>query len=166
MIIKQNLPENYNDEFYNTCFNTWPGLCIVAEDSEKNIGDKIIGYTLGRVTPPMFNEKSDGFVISLAVNKPYRGKQIAQSLMKKLHDQLYHLYGLDNVSLHCRVSNEAAIKLYSDCFDYKCVKKVDGYYDDGTLNCKKCPAECLTCIGPKNCTKCDVSATSNFKNFF
>jgi len=79
----------------------------------------------------MFNEKSDGFVISLAVNKPYRGKQIAQNLMKKLHDQLYHLYGLDNVSLHCRVSNEAAIKLYSDCFDYKCVKKVDGYYDDG-----------------------------------
>lgn len=42
----------------------------------------------------------------------------------------------------------------------------DGFYDDGTLVCKKCPAECLTCTGPKNCTKCDVSASSNFKNFF
>jgi hypothetical protein len=25
----------------------------------------------------------------------------------------------------------------------------DGFYDDGTLVCKKCPAECLTCTGPK-----------------
>ena len=56
----------------------------------------------------------------------------------------------ESVSLHCRVSNEgnkntstnintntnyiAAIKLYSDCFDYKCIKKVDGYYDDGEGN--------------------------------
>ena len=41
----------------------------------------LILILIGRVTAPMYNpypQKSEGFVISLAVNKPYRGKQIAQ----------------------------------------------------------------------------------------
>lgn len=41
-------------------------------------------------------------------------------------------YGpVDTVSLHCRVSNSQAIRLYSGFFPYACVSVVPKYYQDG-----------------------------------
>lgn len=140
----KNLPENYSDDFFKRHLNTWPALSIVAV---KN--DELIGYALGRaeicrdakvVSTSEFDGKRlsytaptpryNGHVTSLAVHSPYRGLGVAKSLMQSLHTQMLAVHGISEVSLHCRVSNIAAIKLYSDFFSYSCASRVSHYYED------------------------------------
>jgi ribosomal protein S18 acetylase RimI-like enzyme len=40
-------------------------------------------------------------------------------------------YKVKSVSLHCRVSNTAAINLYFNTFKYRCVDELKRYYEDG-----------------------------------
>ena len=40
------------------------------------------------------------------------------------------VHNIDQVSLHCRVSNAAAISLYSEFFTYQCAQRVPHYYED------------------------------------
>lgn len=139
----ETLPENYSDEFYRRHLFTWPRLAIVAEKD-----NKLIGYTLGRVdtqsalriasssssvpdigtyTPPV----TVGHVASIAVYPPYRKLGVARSLMDMLHTEIAnHESPVDTVSLHCRVSNAQAIRLYSGHFPYQCVSVVPEYYAD------------------------------------
>lgn len=136
----RNLPENYSDDFFKRHLNTWPALSIVAVKD-----DELIGYALGRsevsrdkvvstegnkfsyVSPtPRYN----GHVTSLAVHPPFRGLGVAKSLMQSLHTQMLAVHGISEVSLHCRVSNLAAIKLYSEFFSYSCASRVPHYYED------------------------------------
>lgn len=139
----RNLPENYSDDFFRRHLNTWPALSIVAVKD-----DELIGYALGRsevtrVTKVVSTSGSNGklsyvsptpryngHVTSLAVHPPYRGLGVAKSLMQSLHTQMLAVHGIDEVSLHCRVSNLAAIKLYSEFFSYSCASRVAHYYED------------------------------------
>ena len=54
-----------------------------------------------------------GHVTSLAVYKEYRQLGVARELMTRLHEEMTQFYGIDTVSLHCRVRNTAAIKVNS-----------------------------------------------------
>ena len=52
-------------------------------------------------------------------------------MMKMLHEQFVNEHKVDSVSLHCRVSNQNAIDLYLKLYNYKSIKVIEGYYDDG-----------------------------------
>ncbi len=119
----ENLPENYSDDFFRRHLATWPQLSIVAEEN-----DEFVGYALGRVeisptqspkpkavigkVTPNVKPIYRGHVTSIAVNSPYRGRGVAKNLMETLHSQFACVHNADEVSLHCRVSNIPAIRLY------------------------------------------------------
>ena len=134
----ETLPENYTDEFYQRCLRTWPKLCLVAEKE-----NRLIGYTLGRTDterpprPPAQPGKNDvylppvtvGHIASIAVYPQYRKMGVARGLMDMMHLQLA-AQNVDQISLHCRVGNTQAIRLYSGHYPYQCVKVLPLYYDD------------------------------------
>jgi hypothetical protein len=81
----QNLPENYNDYFYENHLTNYPELCWVCETQEDQ---QLVGYALGRVEKERhsFGGRPTasghppgtmlGHVVSLAVHKPYRGAKV------------------------------------------------------------------------------------------
>jgi N-alpha-acetyltransferase 10/11 len=132
-----NLPENYPDVFFQRHIYTWPELSIVAEDPEN---DYIVGYALGRVemvprkTQSVWGVKDrpeySGHITSIAVEREYRGIGMANSLMTRLHEEFIEHFDVNSVSLHCRVTNRAAISLYMKKLDYQCTDRVAKYYAD------------------------------------
>jgi N-alpha-acetyltransferase 10/11 len=106
----ENLPENYELDFYQHQLNTWPELCILCEC--ENDLTRIAGYALGKVelianknptSKYMMPSVHIGHVRSLAVSTTHRHKNIALHMMKKLHEQFHSIYNVDEVSLYCRV---------------------------------------------------------------
>eukprot|EP01036_Dinobryon_divergens_P027385 gene27385-36153_t len=150
----ENLPENYSNSFYIDHLSKWPELSIIAETSKK----ELVGYALGRIETiikedpykKVFRPHDIGHIASLAVNQNFRGLGVAQSLMGTLHRNFASHYGIDSVSLYCRVSNAAALGLYSKVFAYRCDRLVEEYYPDkesawimslsGLLEVKSTPA--------------------------
>jgi len=139
----ENLPENYTDEFYTRHLASWPALSMIAESKED---ERLIGYALARVEASATSAKKVvtvgkndvylppqmiGHVASIAVYESHRGQGVAKALMKALHSQLVNAHSVDQVSLHCRVSNVQAIRLYSSHFPYRCTNVVPSYYADG-----------------------------------
>ncbi len=117
---RETLPENYDDGFLKTHILSWPTLALVAENKENGI----LGYCLGRVEVkyPAIGIRTESFtssghVTSLAVYPAYRNKRIAHRLMTKLHETMCDRYDVNEITLHCRPTNEAAIKLYKS-FSY------------------------------------------------
>jgi len=136
----QSLPENYSDSWYENHLRKFPGLSLIAENEHQ----KLIGYALGRIEEPeapLYIHSSvvkdidqpamAGHVASIAVSHNSRGKGVAKVLMKKLHSQFLAEYKVKSVSLHCRISNTAAINLYFNTFKYRCVDELKRYYEDG-----------------------------------
>lgn len=135
-----NLPENYDSYYYSRQISILPELSIIAESSDK----ELLGYALGKLEPTtpiryqyeqpvsssvkIFNT---GHIASLAVYEKARGLGIAKSMMVIIHNEMGKNFGVDEAFLHCRVSNIAAMKLYSTAFSYKCVSRLRSYYDDG-----------------------------------
>ena len=138
----ENLPENYTDEFYQRHLASWPALSVIAECTTS---EKLIGYALARVEASgaprrivavgrndvILPPHNIGHVASIAVYESHRGQGVAKKLMQTLHSQLVSAHGVDQVSLHCRVSNVQAIRLYSGFFPYRCTSVVPNYYADG-----------------------------------
>ena len=71
-----------------------------------------------------------GHVTSVAVYHHYRQQGIGKTLMQKLHSEMADRFDTKTSSLHCRVTNLGAISLYEKIFNYKCVKRLRGYYAD------------------------------------
>jgi ribosomal protein S18 acetylase RimI-like enzyme len=88
----QNLPENYNNYFYETHLSNYPELCWICETEDQT---QLVGYALGRIEKERhaFGGRPTssghlpgttlGHVVSLAVHKPYRGAKIGYGLMFK-----------------------------------------------------------------------------------
>eukprot|EP01039_Chlorochromonas_danica_P004998 gene4998-5489_t len=134
---RANLPENYSHLFYSSHLDRFADLSLVAETDQA----ELIGYALGRIErdeEDFFRNLSDfaspvtyhGHVASVAVNAPYRKHGVAKALMEELHRRFVSLYNVDSVDLYCRVSNEAAIRLYSEVFSYGRAKLEVAYYED------------------------------------
>eukprot|EP01038_Epipyxis_sp_PR26KG_P015586 gene15586-21052_t len=138
----ENLPENYNIEFYQYQITKWPELAVIAENND----NEFMGYALGRLELEKYDKGSAlanifhrpcyvGHVASIAVHQQFRGNGIAQSLMKSLHESFAQTYEVDKVSLYCRVSNAAALNLYENVLQYKRDNVVSRYYEDGEDAC-------------------------------
>lgn len=107
---RENLPENYNYNFYLSHLDRWPNLSFIALSEN----DETMGYAIGRLEM-MPLEKTQlgrfslkpvylGHVASLAVNKKFRGLGVAQSLMRELHHNFANKHEVDKSILYCRVS--------------------------------------------------------------
>lgn len=129
------LPENYQYKYYLYHYISWPRASWVA------IADgKLAGYVLAKL-----DEESGkipwGHVTSLAVNFSHRGKGIAENLMRYAEASLFEYYKVSHITLHVRVSNKAAFKLYNDKLGFQIGSIDEKYYADGedAYSMKKTP---------------------------
>lgn len=136
-INNQFLPEKYNIDFLIRHFDAFPTLAFVAECESR---DNVVGYAIGRVKTENLEISSAnseslpgyfGHISSVCVVPEWRGLGVATCLMDRLHAQFVDKHDVVAVTLHVRVSNIAAIKLYSECFGYRCAERLIGYYEDG-----------------------------------
>ena len=138
-----NLPENYPDIFFQCHIESWPELSLIAENGDDK---SFVGYALGRVEmAPLSNAfkvvyepgqahsapSYIGHITSIAVDREYRGRGVAYTLMDQIHKNMIDTHAVKKITLHCRVSNKAAIGLYRDKLSYDYDGTVKEYYADG-----------------------------------
>lgn len=140
------LPENYATHFYTQHLETWPQLALVAEAPASNLAppthpgefklyaprSHVVGYVLGKMEPGAAGRATRrGHITSLAVLPEYRRQGIAHELMSQVHNKMLEYFDAEASSLHVRVTNEKAIRLYRDTLGYTVVQTVPKYYQDG-----------------------------------
>ena len=118
------LPENYQLKYYLYHILSWPQLLYVAVD-----GPAVVGYVLAK----MEEEATDvhGHITSLAVVRTHRKLGLATKLMQATHQAMVDCFGATYVSLHVRVTNKAAINLYTRSLGYQINDIEAKYYADG-----------------------------------
>ena len=131
------LPENYQLKYYYYHILTWPQLLFCAEDQSTG---RIVGYVLAKM-----NDDSGaggggegggapvvhGHITSLAVARSHRRLGVASRLMAATHRAMEEVFGAQYASLHVRVSNRAALRLYCGTLGYRVQDVESGYYANG-----------------------------------
>jgi len=118
------LPENYQMKYYFYHILSWPQLSFVAEDHKH----KIVGYVLAKMEEDA--AEPHGHITSLAVMRSYRKLGLATKLMLQAQRAMLETFDANYVSLHVRVSNRAALKLYQDTLKFKVSEVEAKYYAD------------------------------------
>ncbi|CAI7594638.1 unnamed protein product [Penicillium bialowiezense] len=147
-----NLPENYFLKYYLYHALTWPQLSFVAVVRPKNgykhgsgnglsgvgaAGDvsgqypKVVGYVLAKMEEEPTDGKQHGHITSLSVMRTHRRLGIAERLMRMSQRAMAESHRAHFVSLHVRMSNVAALRLYRDTLGFEVEKVESGYYADG-----------------------------------
>eukprot|EP01114_Cavostelium_apophysatum_P003155 TRINITY_DN1291_c0_g1_i1.p1 TRINITY_DN1291_c0_g1~~TRINITY_DN1291_c0_g1_i1.p1 ORF type:complete len:221 (-),score=60.20 TRINITY_DN1291_c0_g1_i1:29-691(-) len=119
------LPENYQMKYYLYHILSWPQLSFVAEDHK----GKIVGYVLAKMDEEEQGEPH-GHITSLAVMRSYRKLGLATRLMNQSQKAMVESFDAYYVSLHVRVGNRAALKLYKDTLQFKIHDVEAKYYAD------------------------------------
>ncbi|KAK7951580.1 acetyltransferase [Apiospora aurea] len=132
----ENLPENYFMKYYLYHALSWPQLSYVAVDvsrPKKTPYDypKIVGYVLAKMEEEPTDGIQHGHITSLSVMRTHRKLGIAEKLMRQSQLAMVETFGAQYVSLHVRVSNQAAIHLYSKTLGFDREKIEEKYYADG-----------------------------------
>jgi len=117
------LPENYPQAFYLQHLNEWPSLQLVAcgEGSEG-----IVGYCLAKM-----EDAISGHIISIAVLPEHRNCGAATAIMREVTELMRRGYGAARVTLNVRVSNEAALHVYTSKLGYRKEAIYASYYANG-----------------------------------
>ncbi|KAJ5160487.1 N-terminal acetyltransferase A complex catalytic subunit ard1 [Penicillium canariense] len=145
-----NLPENYFLKYYLYHALTWPQLSFVAVVRPKNgyksglgvggagaAGDisgqypKVVGYVLAKMEEEPSDGLQHGHITSLSVMRTHRRLGIAERLMRMSQLAMAESHRANYVSLHVRVSNTAALRLYRDTLGFEVEKVESKYYADG-----------------------------------
>lgn len=131
-----NLPENYFMKYYLYHALSWPQLSYVAVDvsrPKKTPYDypRIVGYVLAKMEEDPPDGIQHGHITSLSVMRTHRRLGIAEKLMRQSQRAMVETFGAQYVSLHVRVSNNAALRLYRDTLGFKNEKIEAKYYADG-----------------------------------
>ncbi|KAG9229243.1 acyl-CoA N-acyltransferase [Amylocarpus encephaloides] len=131
-----NLPENYFMKYYLYHALCWPQLSYVAVDvsrPQKTPYDypRIVGYVLAKMEEDPPDGVQHGHITSLSVMRTHRRLGIAEKLMRQSQQAMVETFGAQYVSLHVRVSNNAALRLYRDTLGFKNEKIEAKYYADG-----------------------------------
>ncbi|KLU83837.1 N-terminal acetyltransferase A complex catalytic subunit ard1 [Magnaporthiopsis poae ATCC 64411] len=132
----ENLPENYFLKYYLYHALSWPQLSYVAVDvsrPKKTPYDypKIVGYVLAKMEEDPADGIQHGHITSLSVMRTHRRLGIAEKLMRQSQLAMVETFGAHYVSLHVRVSNQAAIHLYQTTLGFQNEKTEAKYYADG-----------------------------------
>ncbi|MCJ1460607.1 N-terminal acetyltransferase A complex catalytic subunit ard1 [Mycoblastus sanguinarius] len=131
-----NLPENYFLKYYLYHALSWPQLSYVAVDAsrpKKTPYDppKIVGYVLAKMEEEPVNGIQHGHITSLSVMRTHRRLGLAEKLMRQSQRAMVETFGAQYVSLHVRMSNIAALRLYRDTLGFEVEKVEPKYYADG-----------------------------------
>ncbi|KAL3424466.1 n-acetyltransferase complex ard1 subunit [Phlyctema vagabunda] len=131
-----NLPENYFMKYYLYHALSWPQLSYVAVDvsrPKKTPYDypRIVGYVLAKMEEDPPDGVQHGHITSLSVMRTHRRLGIAEKLMRQSQRAMVETFGAQYVSLHVRVSNNAALRLYRDTLGFVNEKIESKYYADG-----------------------------------
>ncbi|OCK85389.1 acyl-CoA N-acyltransferase [Lepidopterella palustris CBS 459.81] len=131
-----NLPENYFCKYYLYHAMSWPQLSYVAVDVSrppKTPYDppKIVGYVLAKMEEEPADGVQHGHITSLSVMRTHRRLGLAEKLMRQSQRAMAETYSAHYVSLHVRVSNNAALHLYRDTLGFTVDKIEPKYYADG-----------------------------------
>ena len=129
---RENLPENYSEDFFEEVLETNPESFLVAEEESRP--DRLVGYIMCRVEIgfPLLGRGpivKRGHVISIAVAPEHRRKGVGTALMIGGMNAL-RSRGCSEVYLEVRVGNEPAISLYRK-LGFRVVRRIPGYYRDG-----------------------------------
>lgn len=119
------LPENYQLKYYFYHVLSWPQLLHVAEDYNGHI----VGYVLAKMEEDA--AEPHGHITSLAVARTHRKLGLASKLMQSAHKAMAEVFGAHYVSLHVRVTNQAAYHLYRETLGYDVNDVEEKYYADG-----------------------------------
>ena len=95
------------------------GFFVAEEDNE------VVGYVIFGI-----NMKCEGHIISIAVDKNYRGLKIGSNLLRHAL-MIYIQSGINKVVLEVRTHNIPAINLYKS-FGFVIDRKEFNYYGDGS----------------------------------
>jgi len=129
-INEECLPENYSAFFYRDLHRRYPDTFVVAEaDGE------IQGYIMCRIETGLSKLKTLKptrlcHVVSIAIRESYRRRGMATAVLVEAMKNGRGEYGASECYLEVRISNDAAINLYSK-LGFKKVKRNYGYYMDG-----------------------------------
>ena len=118
-IERESFREAYPRGIFLVFLENNPETFLVAE-----YNGRVIGYVMAYLRPDL-----EGHIMSIAVDKRYRGNGIGSALLTEAIDRLI-ARGARYIGLEVRVSNEKAIKLY-ERFGFRKVKRIIGYYSDG-----------------------------------
>lgn len=143
---ERTLPENYNNRWYHQHLTDWPDLAFVVVEKETGV----IAYLLGKTHESPVDRKTAfsvggegssslllratrryenvGHVSSLAVLPEFRRQGLASQLLEAFHERVERK--CQSASLHCRTSNEAAVRLY-EASGYEVSYTIPNYYEDG-----------------------------------
>ncbi|OBT84753.1 hypothetical protein VE02_06285 [Pseudogymnoascus sp. 03VT05] len=131
-----NLPENYFMKYYLYHALSWPQLSFVAVDvsrPQKSPYDppRIVGYVLAKMEEEPADGVAHGHITSLSVMRTHRRLGIAEKLMRQAQKAMVETFQSQYVSLHVRISNNAALRLYRDTLGFRNDKIEAKYYADG-----------------------------------
>ncbi|KAE8366395.1 acyl-CoA N-acyltransferase [Aspergillus caelatus] len=142
-----NLPENYFLKYYLYHALTWPQLSFVAIVRPKNGYSKhtapggattaseqypkVVGYVLAKMEEEPTDGVAHGHITSLSVMRTHRRLGIAERLMRMSQRAMAESHRAHYVSLHVRVSNTAALRLYRDTLGFQVETVESKYYADG-----------------------------------
>ncbi|MCJ1314409.1 N-terminal acetyltransferase A complex catalytic subunit ard1 [Agyrium rufum] len=149
----KNLPENYFMKYYLYHALTWPPISFVAVESSspsqsnksqtkaprygdsrdfsKPTPNKIVGYVLAKMEEEPKDGVPEGHITSISVMRTHRRLGLAEKLMRQSQRALAEIHRARYLSLHVRMSNIAAIRLYKDTLGFKQMKVEAKYYADG-----------------------------------
>ncbi|OJJ63335.1 hypothetical protein ASPSYDRAFT_25419 [Aspergillus sydowii CBS 593.65] len=136
-----NLPENYFLKYYLYHALTWPQLSFVAvvrpRNGYKKPNDlsgqypKVVGYVLAKMEEEPTDGVQHGHITSISVMRTHRRLGIAERLMRMSQRAMAECHRAQFVSLHVRVSNNAALRLYRDTLGFEVETVESKYYADG-----------------------------------
>ncbi|KAH0544689.1 N-terminal acetyltransferase A complex catalytic subunit ard1 [Glutinoglossum americanum] len=126
-----NLPENYFCKYYLYHALSWPQLSYVAVDVSAGGKERIVGYVLAKMEEEPVDGVPHGHITSLSVMRTHRRLGLAEGLMRQSQRAMVETFSASYVSLHVRVSNIAALKLYRDTLQFRVEKVEPKYYADG-----------------------------------
>lgn len=143
---ERTLPENYNNRWYHQHLTDWPDLAFVVIEKES----RVVAYLLGKTQEVPVDRKTAfdvgpdgnsslllratrryenvGHVSSLAVLPEFRRQGLASQLLDAFHERVERK--CQSASLHCRTSNDAAVRLY-EASGYGVSYTIPNYYEDG-----------------------------------
>jgi len=115
-------------QYYYYHILSWPQLLHVADAGHGTI----VGYVLAKMDDePAAGAAAHGHVTSLAVARTHRRLGVASALMAASHAAMRDVFGAAYASLHVRVGNAAAVRLYTKTLGYAVHDVEAKYYADG-----------------------------------
>ena len=124
-LVQQDLSEPYSVFTYRYFVNNWPSLCEMVHNEA--------GELIGVVVCKIDNHKSGrtrGYIGMLAVDKRYRKRGIASSLVKTVLQRMKEME-TDECVLEAEMTNNGALSLYRN-LGFLRTKFLHNYYLNGS----------------------------------